>query len=295
MKITELKSFLEIVSLKSFSKAAINLHYAHSSVTAQIKALETHLGERLFLRDNKSVELTEAGKRFYKYARSIVDLSNEAKQMVHELPKLNGKLTIAAVETISTYRLPDILKKFQLSAPDVHIAFKVMRDQEIYDSIKAGTIDIAFTVEEKILIKDVDVFAICKEPVSLYAHPKHPLAHKKTVTAFDLANEHHLLWGPGCSYSNVFSEMMQSSGYHSFAFMEFSNTETMKHCAMSGLGIATLTDITAQKELESNHIAKLNFPIPDKFSSFMLWNTYRSNHPNIQHFLETVKNHCCSE
>jgi len=291
MKITELKSFLEIVSVESFSKAAANLHYAHSSVTAQIKSLESHLGEQLFYRDNQSVTLTEAGKRLHPFARKIIDISREAKYRVNETPRLSGELIIAAVETVSTYRLPKLLKRIQQSAPNVHVSFRVMGDKEIIDGVKSGTLDFGFLVEEKLLEPDIEVAYLCREPVSLFVEPNHVLAKSKRVSAKDLAKEHHLLWSLGCSYSDVFNNIMQRAGFHDYSYTEFSNTESIKHCAMEGLGIATLTDITAVKELAAGEIIKLNFPIPNQFSSIMFWNKNRESFPVLNHFIQQAAKH----
>ncbi len=290
MKITELKSFLEIASRKSFSKAAHNLNYAHSSITAQIKSLEYSLGADLFVRDRKGVTLTDAGKRFHKYARQIIDLSRDGKEAVALSPKISGTLTIGAVETISTYRLPDLLRKFQKKAPDVHISFKIMSDKELYESIKMGTLDVGFLVEQDLSVANTQIVKICEEPVSLYALPDHPLAGKNFETA-ELAEYHHLLWAMECCYSSVFQKRMHKAGIHLFSFMEFINTETIKQCALSGLGIATLTDITVKKELEEGRLVKLDWEIGEEFHSFMLWNKYRADYPALKYFIEMSVEH----
>ncbi|MBV1908361.1 MAG: LysR family transcriptional regulator [Kangiellaceae bacterium] len=288
MKLIEVRSFLEIVSLESFSKAATSLHYAHSSVTAQIKSLESHLGEQLFIRDNKKVTITEAGKRFLPFARQLIELSRDAKSATHSTPVLAGELTLAAVETISTYRLPQVLKTFQQVAPNVHLTFKVMRDQEIYESVKNGTIDLGFMVEEKLIVRDVETRELCPEPISIFAHPDHPLATKEKVSIAELANEYHLLWALGCSYSDLVNEIMQQAGYHDYRSMEFSNTETMKQCVLENMGLATLTDITVNNEVMASNISRINFDLPQRFNSFMLYNTHRAENPLIQQFIQIV-------
>ncbi len=288
MKLAAVRSFLEIVSLESFSKAALSLHYAHSTVTAQIKSLESELGEQLFYRDNKTVVISEAGKRFLPYARQLIDLEKDAKLATHDSPVLHGQLKIAAVETVSTYRLPIWLKKLRTEAPDIKISFQVMRDQEILESVRTGTLDFGFMVEEKIQVKDIEVNKLYKEKVSLYAHPKNSLAKKNKVTAKDLSKQFHLLWSLGCSYSNVFNDLMQKAGYHDFRYMEFSNTESMKQCVLENIGIATLTDITVAKEVLEGKIKRLNFDFPQRFNSMMLTNTHRRNRPLIQYFRELI-------
>lgn len=288
MKLTAVRSFLEIVSLESFSKAALSLHYAHSSVTAQIKSLESELGEQLFYRDTKKVAISEAGKRFLPFARKLIDLEKDAKLATHDSPMLHGQLKVAAVETVSTYRLPRWLKQLQQSAPDIKVSFQVMRDQEILESVRAGTLDFGFMVEEKIQVKDIEVDKLYNEKVSLYSHPDNHLSKKNKVTANDLADQFHLLWSMGCSYSNVFNDLMQKAGYHDFRYMEFSNTESMKQCALKNIGIAALTDITVTKEILEGTIKRLNFEFPQRFSSMMLINTHRKSRPLIEYFRKLI-------
>jgi len=289
MKIQELKTFLEVSNLNSFSKAANSLNYAHSTITAQIKSLEQSLNERLFERDNKHVVITEAGKRLFDYARKIVDLSREAQEFVKDTPTLSGELTIAAVETVSTYRLPEVLAKFRETAPQVHIRFKIMSDQAIYDSIQSGTLDIGFMVEQKIKRRNLEAVKLCDEPVSLFAHPAHPLVDQCNLKVDDLINYFHLLWAMDCSYSTVFNEIVRQT--KSYSSMEFSNTESMKQCALQGLGIATVTDITVKKEVENNQLHRLDFEMPKIFNSFMLFNKQRISSPVKNYFIRVVKDH----
>ena len=289
MKIVELKTFLAVANLKSFAKAANSLNYAHSSITAQIKSLEESLGQRLFIRDNKKVVITEAGTRLLKYAAQIIELSREAKEAVKDTPLLTGELTIAAVETISTYRLPEILSTFRKTAPNVRICFKIMGDQELYDSAQSGTLDLGFMVEQNINIRNVEATILCKEPVSLFALPNHPLVPHKNLKASDLAKHFHLLWAMDACYSTVFNDIIRKT--NSYTCMEFSNTETMKQCALAGLGITTITDITVAKEVKNNQLCRLDFNMPDTFNSYMLYNKGKIKNPVIQHFTDVVKQH----
>ena len=87
MNIQALRTFLEIASQNQFARAAVRLNYAQSSVTAQIKALENELGQKLFQRGRKGAELTEAGLRLLPYARQIVDLEVAAKESAQAIPE----------------------------------------------------------------------------------------------------------------------------------------------------------------------------------------------------------------
>jgi DNA-binding transcriptional LysR family regulator len=70
LDLRQVRTFAEVTRARSFTKAAVQLHYAQSSVTAQVHALETDLGLPLFNRLGRQVELTEAGRLFLTMPRS---------------------------------------------------------------------------------------------------------------------------------------------------------------------------------------------------------------------------------
>ena len=75
MEIRHLRAFKAVANLLSFNKAAQQLHYAQSSISAQIQALEEELNVRLFDRLGRGILLTEAGERLLPYAQKMLDLS----------------------------------------------------------------------------------------------------------------------------------------------------------------------------------------------------------------------------
>ena len=78
MELQQLKTFITIAKVSSFTKAAEFLDYAQSSVSGQIRALEEELEVRLFERLGRSVCLTEEGKRLLVYAEQLLELAVEA-------------------------------------------------------------------------------------------------------------------------------------------------------------------------------------------------------------------------
>ena len=79
MEIRQLRSFINVARLLSFNRAARKMHYAQSSVSAQIHALEEELGVKLFDRLGKTIILTEAGERLVQYAEKITALEEETR------------------------------------------------------------------------------------------------------------------------------------------------------------------------------------------------------------------------
>jgi DNA-binding transcriptional LysR family regulator len=82
----QLRAFREVATELSFTQAARNLHYAQSTITAQIKNLEEAVGTLLFDRSCRQLALTEAGLRLLPYAETIIAMTEAAHREVASVP-----------------------------------------------------------------------------------------------------------------------------------------------------------------------------------------------------------------
>ena len=85
MDFDQLHTFLEIVRLKSFSKAAQTCFRTQPAISAQIRQLEQELKADLFERFGSRISLTVAGKLFAEYAEQMLDLKRRAQDTIDEL------------------------------------------------------------------------------------------------------------------------------------------------------------------------------------------------------------------
>lgn len=110
MESLELRIFREVAKAGSISKAAENMCYVQSNITAHIKKLESELGSVLLVRHTKGVTLTPDGEKLLSYANSILNLLDKAK---YELQQDTFDLRIGATQTLAAYRLPHWLSIYQ--------------------------------------------------------------------------------------------------------------------------------------------------------------------------------------
>ena len=107
MDFDQLHTFLEIVRLKSFSKAAQTCYRTQPAISAQVRQLEQELHAELFERFGSRISLTTAGKIFAEYAEQMLDLRRRAQDEIAELESNpRGELVIAANEATCIYVLP---------------------------------------------------------------------------------------------------------------------------------------------------------------------------------------------
>lgn len=130
MDLKQLNTFLTVAEFLNFTKAAAQLGYAQSSITAQIQQLENEMGVKLFERIGKTVTLTHEGKRMLPYASQILQLAGNMKSDLSGSDVPAGVLTIGAAESLSIYRLPAIIKEYRSLYPKVDINLKLLHCSE---------------------------------------------------------------------------------------------------------------------------------------------------------------------
>ncbi len=133
MELHQLKTFTIIAKVNSFTKAAEELDYAQSSISAQIHSLENELETKLFERIGREVSLTETGKRLMAYAEQILKLTDEAKISIGGDVLPQGVLNIGAPESLSIFKLPALLQAYKERFPKVKLVLKLGKCSDIYD------------------------------------------------------------------------------------------------------------------------------------------------------------------
>lgn len=160
MESLELRIFKEVAYTRSITKAAENMGYVQSNITAHIKKLESELNTILLIRTNKGVELTQEGEILLQQAEKIISLIDEtARSFKHVTTPLN----IGTTQTIAGYLLPQCLAKYHKQFPDISIAVHTL-DQNIFDTgLGNGELDCIITNNSKRILQGKQIFQYPEE------------------------------------------------------------------------------------------------------------------------------------
>ncbi|MBY8856668.1 LysR family transcriptional regulator [Nocardia sp. CA2R105] len=262
MELKHLTTFLSVARHLNFTRAARELDYAQSSVTAQIKALESDLEVRLFERLGRRVTLTDAGRELCVHAQPILSRAQQAREAVQgaaeEPGKIKGTLRIAAPESLCAYRLPRVLRTLQDRFPLLQVVFGPAGRVPLVTSLADGTLDAGFLLEESVDGPMLHTQRMAGEPLQLVAPPSHRLCASESVTTSDLAAETLLLIEQGCAQRSVMDQELRSAGIRP-ATMEFISIEALKRCAAAGLGIAMLPATSVADEVSRGELEVLSW------------------------------------
>jgi len=259
MEFRQLNAFITIAKLSNFTKAAFELGYSQSAITAQIQQLEKELGVNLFERLGRNISLTSEGEKFLVYAKQIIELCNEAKSTLITSDVVKGTLTIGANESLCAVRLPPLLKEFYHRYPEIEIILKMEGNNKCKTLIRENQIDVAFIIGQKINPSELITELEFPEPLVLLAIPGHPLTFKKHVYPEDIAHCNIIVAEKGCGYRNLFEQSLNDAGVTPKSIMEMGSIQSIKQLTMSGLGITLLPKIAAQEELKRKQLIELHW------------------------------------
>ncbi|MFC3745271.1 LysR family transcriptional regulator [Paenibacillus sp. GCM10012306] len=286
MELRQLKTFHTLASTLNFSRTAEVQNYVPSTVTMQMKALEEELGVKLVDRLGKKVILTDAGRQFLGYVDNILRELEEAEHVVRQSGEMTGTLVISADETLCTYRLPDVLRRFRLRYPGIRLLFRALSDDNLKQSLREGDADIIFMLDE-----DKGETGFCGEKLlneSFYflAAPDHPLATCTSLTVEDFKGETFLLTEKGCSYRTFFERSLSHKDMGGITELEFNSAEAIKQCAKIGMGIAILPEMAVVEEVNRGELVPLPWDLTAiSFATHMFWHEEKWISPAIEAFI----------
>lgn len=253
MDFDQLHTFLEIVRLKSFSKAAQTCYRTQPAISAQVRQLEQELQTALFERFGSRISLTTAGKIFAEYAEQMLDLRRRAQDSIAELDRNpRGELVIAANEATCIYVLPQVFSEYKNLFPAVQLQVDRSYGSRVVEAVMENIADFGMTqlpVQEKRL----QVVNIHRDEIRLIVPARHPLADKKVAFAQDLIDYPLLLPKSGMTRTrlNEWFELVEDSIRVS---MELDSTEMMKRFVMAGLGVSFLAVSNCQEEIAAGKL-----------------------------------------
>jgi DNA-binding transcriptional LysR family regulator len=138
MELRQLRYFVAVAEELHFGRAAQRVHISGPALSQQIIAFERELGTDLFVRDRRSVRLSEAGRSLLVDARRILALADDAKQRLQRVGADSAPVRLGYVSWI-----PDDLKAVVRSVAELRIDEWVLPSHVQADRVAEGTLDIA--------------------------------------------------------------------------------------------------------------------------------------------------------
>lgn len=188
MDVKQLRYFIALAEEQHFGRAAERLHITQPPLTRSIQALESSLDTTLFVRTSKGATLTTAGHLLLEKARSILSLTQDAREHVRLAGQgFIGRLDVGVFSSGMFNVIPHLLGEFHRERPEVKIRIHSMGKAQQLIALREKRISIGFNrlVPQE---PDIAVEWVRHESYIVALYDDHPLVAKSAITLADLEN-----------------------------------------------------------------------------------------------------------
>ncbi len=170
MNIKSLQVFIHLCDSKSFAKTASAMHISPSALSRQIQKLEVETGQGLFVRDNRSVELTPAAKKLLPVALRILgEWQSYNAQLKGIEEELKGEIRLFCSVTASYSHLPELLTEFRIQHPFIEFKLQTGDPAIAIERVLADDVDVAISALPEQLPSRIEFETISEIPLSVIA------------------------------------------------------------------------------------------------------------------------------
>ncbi|NUW66103.1 HTH-type transcriptional activator IlvY [Vibrio coralliilyticus] len=170
MNIKSLQLFIHLCDSKSFAKTASAMHISPSALSRQVQKLEAETGQELFVRDNRSVELTPAAKKLLPVALKILgEWQNFNAQLQGHEEELKGEIRLFCSVTASYSHLPELLSEFRLQHPFIEFKLSTGDPAQAINKVLNDEVDVAISAQPEALPAKLKFETISEIPLSVIA------------------------------------------------------------------------------------------------------------------------------
>ena len=243
-----MEMFKTVAETGGFTKAGEKLHVSHSAISRQVQLLEEELGSPLFVRANKRVYLTPAGRVLLPYVSAIFEQVAKATQSILRLSHpSSARLNVGTGTTMLNMFLPPVLEKFKRAYPTVPVMIKTGHTHHLLDDIETGALDLGI-VSLPIRGPGLSIHALYREELVVVVGKRHPLRSKKLVRAEELEGLPLIVFSKGSATRWVLDQFFEQGGISPLISMEMENDEAMEKAVEGGLGVTFLPKQRATRD-----------------------------------------------
>ena len=259
----QLRVFEASARLKSFARAAEELHLAQPTVSVQIKKLSETVGFPLFEQVGKRIYLTDAGQRVFAGCEDVFGALSSLEERLTEMRGLDSGHLQFAVTSTAKYFAPRLLGAFIQRYPGVETSLQVHNRSTLIERLKNNEDDLYLFADPPDQ-EEVMVQAILSNPLVVLARSDHPLTGERNIAFSRLANEPFLIRELGSGTRMVALKLFEKHGLTPKIRMELSTNEAIREAILAGLGVSILSRYTLGLEPEQTKLVCLDvegFPL----------------------------------
>lgn len=284
----QLRTFVAVAEEQHLTRAADRLHISQSAASAHVRAVEEDLDTQLFVRTNRSLELTQAGQLLVRQAKALLNEATLFKSFAREIQGITkGTLVIGASSDPLTSRIGEVIAALHAKHPLIKVDILARPSSGTRQALKTGELDIGL-----LLCRPVDIGFTYYQLSTVRFRIAGPVAWRERIENADWAELASLPWitpsESSLAYSVMLAQLFGDKGLELNTVVRFDNASLARALLQAGVGMMLMREehaLTGEKEgyLAISPIAHVQFGL------FIAHLASRASDPLIRAFVEAAK------
>jgi DNA-binding transcriptional LysR family regulator len=248
VELAALRTFLAVVEEGGILAASRKLNTVQSNVTGRIQRLEAELGQQLFHRSGRRLELAPAGRALRGYAEQMLALEQQTRNAIDTLGEQCGELRIGSMETFAAMHLPRGLMQLRARHPRIKLKVEAGTTSEMVERVRSRKLDCAFVggpVEDALLEAEI----VLTEELVLV-----------TARNFDAKQLPLIVFREGCAYRARALTWQRECGHPDVEVMDLGTLDGILGCVAVGLGCTLMPSWIVDESIYADRLAKRELP-----------------------------------
>lgn len=288
MELRHLRYFTALAEQLNFTRAAEMTHVTQSTLSHQIKQLETELGHRLFDRVGKRITITEAGEQLLgRVKHALSEIDDGLRALRGSGQPLSGNLRVGVTHTFNVSLLPACIDEFFHLHPSVRVTVHEQSAEAVGRGMETDQyeIGIAYRPRNSAVIS---FEPLCNDEMSLVVSPRHPLAARKRIRMVELHRQNLVLSTRDTTTRELLEEWFGSVNAEPVVVVEMNPIAPML-ALVRRLDLGAIVSRQALTGVDDLRIIPIESPTPMRTPG-ILWSRNREPTAAARSFAAIVRN-----
>ena len=248
MELRQLKYFIRVAECLNFSDAAKESCISQSTLSQQIKQLEQELGSELFLRNSRTVSLTEAGMELLPYARTTIKDADACIERIRDLKDiLTGTMNIGVTYSFSPI-LTETIFSFIKKYPKVKLNIFYKPMSELMDMLRDRKVDFVLAFKPSAPMEGIESHILFQNYLAAIVSSTHSLASEKKVSLEQIAQHGIALPSKGLQARNMLDKVLERYKFNLKARIELNDPDILLNLVRQSNLVTVLAEASIHNE-----------------------------------------------
>lgn len=251
----QLRVFIEVSKLRSFSRAGAEIGLTQSAVSRSVRELESEIGLKLIDRTTREVQLTDVGIDLVgTVSRLLADLDEALREARDLGQQRRGRVIVAASPTIACRLMPRVIASCSRQFPLVALSLRDDVQSDVLRKVKSGEVDFGVVIGP-FSADDLHGEPVMTDSFCLVARRDHPLAHERAAPWEALAGERLVMLDHASGSRPIIDAVMQQHGVEAQVVQELGHSATVFGLVEAGVGVSVLPWLALPLPADSSLVA----------------------------------------